>query len=289
MLRSKSTHRIPPANGVLLVSDIDGTLTEQGGPLPRCFIDLVDEFRRQGGRFTLATGRPLDLTQQYIEQLAVREPVICLNGACVYDPSGRPRELHSLPEQVAKSVMRALADGGHPFIAYRRGRAMVFGADLNADWGQREVIGSWDRFSDSIQKITVLGPEAPADTGLPSELRWVRSSHDCFDLMPGGVSKGSSLRRLAMSMGTPLDSIATVGDNLNDVEMTLLGAAGVAVSNAHVGLKSRASHITTGRSWEGVSEVITAIIDGSLLGQNTPVPRGCAVPRTSKTHPALAT
>jgi hydroxymethylpyrimidine pyrophosphatase-like HAD family hydrolase len=232
----------PQLQQVLLVSDIDGTLTEGDGPLPKPLVSLIEEFRHRGGRFTLATGRPPILARRYVDQLRVREPVICLNGAVVCEPSsGTVRELRSFPEIVARAVTCSLQEAGFTFIAHRSGESL-----------------------DSVQKITVLAPCAPEHCCSIPGLAWVQSGEGCYDLMPLGVSKGATLRRVAGQMGVSLGRIVTIGDNLNDVEMTEIAGAGVAVANAHEGLKAIASHITANRSWQGVAEVIETLLDGRL-------------------------
>ena len=71
-------------DGLLLVSDIDGTLTELT-EIPQANIRAIHEFIEQGGVFTLCTGRPRCALRPILRQLEVNAPVITINGGCIYD------------------------------------------------------------------------------------------------------------------------------------------------------------------------------------------------------------
>ncbi len=70
-------------DGILLCSDIDGTLVSRTDGLRPAVRDAVAWFQREGGRFTVATGRmPAYIRTYGIEPNA---PVIALNGTAVVD------------------------------------------------------------------------------------------------------------------------------------------------------------------------------------------------------------
>lgn len=46
-------------DGCLLVSDIDGTLVHDG-KIPERNIEKIKEFKKQGGKFTIASGRSFE-------------------------------------------------------------------------------------------------------------------------------------------------------------------------------------------------------------------------------------
>ena len=71
--------------GMLLVSDIDGTLTELT-EIPQNNIEAINRFIALGGTFTLCTGRPKCALAEILPQLKVTAPIITINGGYVYSP-----------------------------------------------------------------------------------------------------------------------------------------------------------------------------------------------------------
>ncbi|AJE46166.1 HAD-IIB family hydrolase [Celeribacter indicus] len=67
-----------------------------------------------------------------------------------------------------------------------------------------------------------------ADMGLD----WLISDNRFFDVLPKGVSKGPSIRRLVDHLGIPEARVLCAGDTLNDLSMLISGLPAVAVGNS---------------------------------------------------------
>jgi hydroxymethylpyrimidine pyrophosphatase-like HAD family hydrolase len=65
------------------------------------------------------------------------------------------------------------------------------------------------------------------------------SDNRFFDVLPKGVSKGPSLRRLLAHLSISEDNVLVAGDTLNDLSLFETGLRGVAVSNSEPGLIRR--------------------------------------------------
>ncbi len=74
-------------DGTLIVSDIDGTFLGSGSRIVERNIKALDRYKAEGGRFTVATGREWYLVLRdvpFMEDI-VNAPIICCNGAEIYD------------------------------------------------------------------------------------------------------------------------------------------------------------------------------------------------------------
>ena len=60
--------------------DVDGTLIDPSEALTPAFDELHDLIKRNGLRFTLASGRSTDQLRKYLDKLEIIEPVIINNG-----------------------------------------------------------------------------------------------------------------------------------------------------------------------------------------------------------------
>lgn len=70
-------------------------------------------------------------------------------------------------------------------------------------------------------------------------LDWLISDNRYFDVLPKGVSKGPSIKRLIDHLGIPEARVLCAGDTLNDYSMLASGLPSVAVGNSETALKSR--------------------------------------------------
>lgn len=62
------------------------------------------------------------------------------------------------------------------------------------------------------------------------------SDNRFFDVLPKGVSKGPSLKRLIAHLGIPGERVLAAGDTLNDLSMLICGLKAVAVGNSEEAL-----------------------------------------------------
>ncbi len=71
----------------------------------------------------------------------------------------------------------------------------------------------------------------------------VFSAGRCLDILPRGVSKGTTLLKLISLEGLDPDAVVLAGDSLNDLSMFETELTGVVVGKAEAGLKARAADI----------------------------------------------
>ena len=72
-------------NEWLLVSDIDGTLNDKQFNLPPDNKEAITRFVKNGGNFTLCSGRNLASLKKHYDKLGLETPAIFSNGAGIYD------------------------------------------------------------------------------------------------------------------------------------------------------------------------------------------------------------
>ena len=72
---------------VLLASDFDDTLYNSSREVSAENREALNYFIRQGGRFTVSTGRAHRTFSPYVHLAPVNAPVILSNGALLYDYS----------------------------------------------------------------------------------------------------------------------------------------------------------------------------------------------------------
>ena len=71
---------------ILIISDVDGTLTDPDHHIHPENSAAIRRFIDQGGRFTLATGREWHAMDEFRQDLTLLLPLILVNGAQIFDP-----------------------------------------------------------------------------------------------------------------------------------------------------------------------------------------------------------
>ena len=74
---------MPDLSNIFLITDMDGTLLPENKILSDK--SAIKQFIKDGGKFTIATGRTLQSAEKYIKELEIELPVILYNGSLIYD------------------------------------------------------------------------------------------------------------------------------------------------------------------------------------------------------------
>lgn len=72
----------------LIVTDLDGTLLNEDEEISAKSEEAIKKFKKNGGLFSIATGRTESTVSDFVDQLEVDIPVILYNGARIVDPKG---------------------------------------------------------------------------------------------------------------------------------------------------------------------------------------------------------
>lgn len=94
----------------LIALDLDGTLLDSRGRLPRANLEALTRARDAGIDLVLATGRRYDYARPVFEQIPLPLTLILSNGAITKTPSGETLLRHLLPREVARSVLAAVPE-----------------------------------------------------------------------------------------------------------------------------------------------------------------------------------
>lgn len=74
-----------------------------------------------------------------------------------------------------------------------------------------------------------------------------------LDLLPISVSKSSALQHLTAMLGIEMDSVAAIGDDVNDIDMMACAGLAIAMANARQEVKEIADYITKSNEQDGVA------------------------------------
>ncbi|NMB46163.1 MAG: HAD family phosphatase [Firmicutes bacterium] len=259
----------------LIAIDIDDTLITDQLVIPPACKDAIAQARAQGVKVVLATGRMLESTAPFAQELGLTEPLICYNGALIQASNdGPPLVHHTIPLALAREIVSLGQAEGLHVNAYLNGRMYV------------DEINEYTRFYSSFTKTKAhpVGDLLAFIDQPPTKLLYVcevelaekwrivlqqqyqgrlevfRSKPQYVEFTNLGVSKGAALRELAELYGLTSAEVMAIGDSFNDVPMLEYAGIGVAVANAPVAVRAQADHVTASNEEFGVAEAINRFV-----------------------------
>lgn len=241
-------------DGMLLCSDFDGTLY-WGGGIPENNLRAIAEFEREGGRFTLCTGRKWNILQELKLPLTLHTPLICINGSMICEPDGEvvfEQDIDGLALlPTVLSICQEWGDRIEEIHVYAP-PGESFGR-IPPDETERLT----DALSRRIYKIVLVcrrdgGKEADDARGIALRERCrqlfdlhsysvVRSWDIGVEILNSQCTKGKTTRRLAQRIGAK--KLICVGDFENDIDMLREADLAFAVENARDAVKACADEV----------------------------------------------
>lgn len=230
---------------ILLTVDFDRTLTAPDSTVPERNLEAIRFFIKNGGTFTMNTGRSVATFWKYLETIPVNAPFLLYNGSAAYD-NGKLVNLRPLDLEVWETMdtMRRLFPEMCLEIQGTRVHHLVDTTEEmvalyeNMQWRYEHAVHGCD--VGPFIKFALFGqPSAPAVSnmfeGTPEELRRFdeaeemirrlyagkvevfRAAPRIIDVHAKGVSKNNAARSLQQSLGKKI--LVCVGDARNDISM----------------------------------------------------------------------
>lgn len=248
---------------VLLVSDIDGTLSYDKF-IPERNIQAIHRFIQKGGNFVIATGRNLSGAKVISHQLNIEQPIICLNGGCIYDLKN---DSFILDTKIDSSVFDVVKD-----IQCKFPSVCLMYSDVNCYYVTRDndyVNKERTEVHNMLRELSALKEVDSCDvpTILSKALLWdykqviddvedyikqktyenldfIQSGSTNVEIIPKNVSKGKAVQVLANALGIKIEDTCCIGDYYNDVSMLKIAGHPCTTSQAPEDIKSICKKVT---------------------------------------------
>ena len=218
----------------VFISDFDGTLLSSDKRLTDKNVEAINKYQSLGGKFCVATGRPIQTIANYIDAVRYDLPMILCNGAMIYDPYEREVVWAKYLPDYAKDIVRDIFEKFptvSPEIFTLESQYYLRMNEVEA-WHQAIVgfdytkIDSVDDVKEPVCKLLFADDESVINELCEyvkrfdgSELRFVRSLNKFLEVLPAGVSKESGMQKLLELYHLEDCEVFTAGDYDNDIEM----------------------------------------------------------------------
>lgn len=257
-------------DGVVIYSDLDGTLLNSDRKLSKENMDAITSFISQGGRFGVATGRMERTTNTKFPDLNMNLPSIFFNGAMIYETYNDKVLFKAAMSDDIRPVIKGVMLK-YPNVCCEisiHGKSYVFNPNDDArDMAEREGFeleeASWDDIPGEWLKVLFLEKhetleiiKADLEELNGTNLNIVFSEYELLDIMDKRASKGAALKRLKSIYGESWSLLVTIGDNDNDLEMIQTADLGIAVGNATPAVKKASDYIIKDHNTPCIPQVL---------------------------------
>jgi Cof subfamily protein (haloacid dehalogenase superfamily) len=255
-----------------LACDLDRTLIAEDYVLHDRTRHALAAARERSIAVVVVTGRMFQAVRPY---LTGPEPVVCYQGAAVFDPSTGELLRHvPIPLALAREAIAAIQHAGFGLNCYVDDELYVARVTPEAEQYasfqhiRLNVVGPLlDWLEADPTKLVVVGDPAALDE-LGSQLRerfkgrlFIAKSLPFFlEFAHPDVSKGAGLQFVADRVGFAPPETVAFGDGENDFELLDWAGYSVAVANAHDEVLRRANFVCPSATDEGVAQVIEAFL-----------------------------
>ena len=255
----------------LLLADVDGTLVTHEKVLTEKSKAAIAKLRDAGVKFAITSGRPPKGMEMVIKPLAIETPVAGFNGGLFTKADLTPIEERKIPADVARAVIKLIADegldawlyAGNDWLIHKQDAPHVAREQKTVQFAPKVVSDFGDEIENAVKIVGVSD-----DHDLIA--RCVKDVHERFgskvtaalsqpyylDVTHPLASKGRGGRVPVEGARHPAGEIATIGDSENDVSMFEKGGFAIAMGNANDEVKGQADAVVADCDSEGFAEAI---------------------------------
>ena len=258
-----------------VLADVDGTLVTKSKALTPRALEAVEELHERGVLFAITSGRPPRGMRMLVHPLEMRGPMAAFNGGIMVTPDMTILDERTIPAEVAPAVIEAIQ--AHGLYAWIYRGAEWFVTDPQAPHAAREsstvqfpptVVPSYEGLLDRAVKIVgvsddhdlVAQCEAAVQQEFGTHASANRSQPHYLDVTNPYANKGIVVERMSYYYGIPLEQIATIGDQPNDVLMFERSGVSIAMGNASDEVQRQATFVTDSNEDEGFAKAIEEFI-----------------------------
>ncbi len=247
-------------DGILILSDIDGTLTARGGEISPGNLDAIERFQAGGGLFSLCTGRP----PRFLDRFPFRSngPVVTINGTLLCAPDGAVLARMPMADDCGEAIrdfptrfpyLRIITRHEGPVSpSWERGKNEDLAPILRGDPCYKFVFVC-DTETHTLEMKRTLVAE------LGGRYEFDRSWPVGLEMHALGTGKGACVRRIR-TLYPGLRCVIAAGDYENDVSMLREADVGCAVAGAIPAVREAADRVIVSSDEDAIRHIVDVVI-----------------------------
>ena len=250
-------------DGILICSDFDGTFAH-ASVISEKNANAVRHFQKNGGLFTLSTGRSHHHFASYRDVFIPNAPMLCYNGSVMYDIDTETtlyegfmepsiyEDLEQILTLAPEILNLTFCGNGYEF----RIKAAEYSAEKAREGLPPDQLLKIVTYMESDDGDAVMGRVSHA---FSRQYGVYRSWYNGIELQSLKDTKGQGILRLKNHLGDRVKTVIACGDYENDLSMFDVADISYAPSNAHPSVKARATHVTVSCEEGAIAQIISEL------------------------------
>lgn len=268
-------------DGMLICTDLDGTLLRKDKTISCENLDAIDYFKREGGYFTFVTGRMPFYVSYVLDTIKPNVPFGCVNGGGLYDTAaGKYIWTALMPDRVIELVEfidNLFPDVGIQISTFYKAyfcKENQTMAKFRKITNLENLVCHYCNLPEPIAKVlfgsdceeTIKQLESALKSHpLANEFNFMRSEKSLYEILPKGINKGVSITKLCEHLKLDVRNTIAIGDYNNDIPMFRQAGIGIAVSNACKEALEAADFVTVSNEEHAIAKVIYDLEAGKYI------------------------
>ena len=250
--------------GYLILSDIDGTITNDRGEITPENASAIRYFQSEGGLVTVSSGRYPQFIDKYADVFVPNTYVIGINGTMLFDPVTRVPVVTKPIDDGITDVLHALIRDNtciRHIVASAHDREITIPgedfdrideilAGLGKPWHRFIIVQNADRTMEVMEYLVRLcGDRYNLDRSWSEGIEIHSPDSGKGELLP-------DLLALLAQQGNPIHTTVCVGDYENDISMLRHADIAYAVENAIDEVKAASDRVTVHHNRHALAHII---------------------------------
>lgn len=246
----------------LIVSSFLNTIINDYEEIPMSTVVLIDELRRSGIKFVIATGKDIDSIIYYNRDFPFNDYLITSNGAYIYDMNkNKVIFKKNIGIRTIKRIIKSYYDKSIIYLTNDRTRNLISNEKDKFIEENKNNIYKIDLYFEnkltaeqSLKEISLLELDINTNLQIYNDKYYIEITHS-------SASKDKALERIAKKLKIDMKDIISFGSGYSDMEIIKKVGYGVAMKNACKKLKSVANDITLDNNSKGVEFYLRKIYE----------------------------
>ncbi|MBQ3080162.1 MAG: HAD-IIB family hydrolase [Clostridia bacterium] len=249
-------------DGFMIFTDFDNTFTLPGGKeISKANIDAVRYFQKEGGLFTVATGRSPNFISLFEHVFRPNAPLITLNGTMITTPDGQTvLKEYQLGEDIMPLVEYLLTIPYMECVYFGNGETQY---NRMMEGTLSEKMAYYRSLSKPWYKAVTRQPEeyafelmADLENRFGDRFAFDRSYSMGIEIHTLDSGKGACMDWVKAHLKQEITTTVAVGDYENDVSMFKRADISYAVANAPEHVKKQAGRVTVRNDQDAMALII---------------------------------